>query len=412
MSEEIRIEKGGRLTLPAAAARTVGESPLTLSSNSTHHLLLDASGEDGQLLMAGTLGEVAIVDLLSFFNMFRKSGLVYFSLSGGDKGLYFQNGEIVFATSTFPEEEIGEVLYSLGQFDRDVLQGARQFASQQVSLGKVLVDQGVVSSKDLWTATRNQVEMIVYNLFAFQQGSFAFIEKELAEDQIVSLSMNTQNMIMEGLRRVDERALYMQKVKSLDAIPVATGKVPTDLDSTSQKMLATIQDGVSDAKELLRRSGAGEFDALRLLSQLVERGVVTMEEAPTVVVEGELGEIISVFNGVLVAMHKVVSAKNPQFRQEVGRFLRDLPQPFSYVFRQASLKEDGSVDGGRILANLSGLEEGDKIRLLTDSLSELIYMECIAARRELGAADSADLIKRVQDVSQRVQALIGSRENG
>jgi hypothetical protein len=88
-----------------------------------------------------------------------------------------------------------------------------------------------------------------------------------------------------------------------------------------------------------------------------------------------------------------------------------LPQPFSYVFRQTSLREDGSVDGGRILANLAGLEEGDKLRLLADSLSELIYMECIAARRELGAADSAELIKRVQAVSTRVQALIGRRDD-
>ncbi len=172
-------------------------------------------------------------------------------------------------------------------------------------------------------------------------------------------------------------------------------------------MVAMIQAGVSDVKELLRRSGSGEFDALRLLSQLVERGVVNMEEAPTVAVEGVLGEVIKVFNGVLVAMHGVVSAKNPQFREEISMFMKDLPQPFSYVFRQTTLKEDGSVDGGRILANLSGLEEGDKLKLLSESLSELIYMECIAARRELGAADSAELIKRVQEVSQRVQDLIG-----
>jgi len=137
-----------------------------------------------------------------------------------------------------------------------------------------------------------------------------------------------------------------------------------------------------------------------------------MEEAPRVAVEGDLGEVITIFNGVLTAMCRVVSARNPHFRDEVGRFLHDLPQPFSFVFRQASLREDGSVDGGRILANLAGLEEGDKLRLLTEALSELVYMECIAARRELGAADSADLIKRVQEVSQRVQTLIGRRDHG
>jgi hypothetical protein len=407
---DIKVEKGGKLTLPPKCAKILGDQPLRVSSCSSHHLLLESASTDDKVQLTGLIGNVGIVDLLSFFNMFRKSGYLSFSLSGGNKTLYFQNGEIVFATSTFPEEDIGEVLYSLGKFGRETLQGARQFANGELSLGTILVDQHIISAQDLWAATKNQIETIVYNLFAFQDGSFVFIDLELPEDKIVSLSMNTQNLIMEGLRRVDERAVYMQKVKSLDAIPVATDKVPNDLDSVSQKMVALIQAGVSDVKELLRRSGSGEFDALRLLSQLVERGVVNMEEAPTVAVEGVLGEVVQIFNGVLVAMHNVVSAKNPQFREEISRFMCDLPQPFSYVFRQTTLKEDGSVDGGRILANLSGLEEGDKLRLLSESLSELIYMECIAARRELGATESAELIKRVQEVSQRVQDLIGNRD--
>jgi len=407
---EVRIEKGGKLQLPSNVLKLMGDQPLRLSSCSVQHLLLESAANADKVLMTGLVGDIGIVDLLSFFNMFRKSGLLQFTLPGGSKDLYFQNGEIVYATSTFPEEEIGEILYSLGKFDREILQGARQFANGEIPLGKILADQGIITSQDLWAATKNQVETITYNLFAFHEGSYVYTNVKPDEDKIVSLSMTTQNLIMEGLRRVDERAVYIQKVKSLDAMPVATGKVPNDLDSISQRMVALVQSGVSDVSELLRRSGSGEFDALRLLSQLVERGVVTMEEAPTVAVEGVLGEVVKIFNGVLVAMHGVVSAKNPRFREEISRFLRDLPQPFSYVFRQTALKEDGSIDGGRILANLAGLEEGDKLRLLSESLSELVYMECIAARRELGAADSAELIKRVQVVSQRVRDLIGNRD--
>ena len=407
---EIKIEKGGKLQLPSNIIKSIGDQPLRLSSCSVHHLLLESAVNADKVLMAGLVEEVGIVDLLSFFNMFRKSGLLQFTLPGGSKELYFQNGEIVYATSTFPEEEIGEILYSLGKFDREILHGARQFANGEIPLGKILADQGIITSQDLWAATKSQVETIAYNLFAFHEGSFVFTGVKLEEDKIISLSMTTQNLIMEGLRRVDERAVYMQKVKSLDAMPVATGKMPNDLDSVSQRMVALVQSGVSDVNELLRRSGSGEFDALRLLSQLVERGVVKMEEAPTVAVEGVLGEVVKIFNGVLVAMHRVVSAKNPQFRVEISRFLRDLPQPYSYVFRQTALKEDGSIDGGRVLANLAGLEEGDKLRLLSEALSELVYMECIAARRELGTADSAELIKRVQDVSQRVRDLIGNRD--
>jgi hypothetical protein len=412
MGDELRIDKGGRLTLPAPGARAIGDRALRLASWSEHHLLLEAAEPPGEVLLAGSLGEICIVDLLSFFNMFRKSGQLLFTLAGGDKTLAFRNGEIVNATSTVVEENLIEVLFELGKIDYHTVQAARLRAGGKVPVEKFLVDQGLVDAKDLWAATRTLVEAIVYSLFACSEGAFVFVNRPPADDQVVSLSMGTQNLIMEGLRRVDERAVYLQKVKSLDAVPIATGTVPTDLDSTSQKMLALIQAGVHDAHELLRRSGAGDFDGLRLLSQLIDRGVVAMEEAPRVAVEGDLGEIITIFNGVLTAMCRVVSARNPQFRDEIGRFLHDLPQPFSYVFRQARLLEDGSVDGGRILANLAGLEEGDKMRLLADALSELVYMECIAARRDLGAADSAELIKRVQEVSQRVQAVIGRRDHG
>ena len=101
---EIRFERGGKLTLPPPVVRTLGECELRLASWSEYHLLLEAADEEGGILLSGALGEVGIVDLLSFCNMFRKTGLLHFSLGGGDKALYFQNGEIVYATSTFPEE--------------------------------------------------------------------------------------------------------------------------------------------------------------------------------------------------------------------------------------------------------------------------------------------------------------------
>jgi len=410
--KEFRLDKEGRLTIPPQGARAIGQRPLQLASWSPYHLLLETTDAGERVLFAGTLGEIGIVDLLSFCNMFRKTGLLHFALAGGDKGLYFRSGEIVYATSSFAEEEIGEILYSLGKCDRQALVAARLLAGDQQPLGEVLVDQGELSAKDLWAARRSMVETIVYHLFTFHEGRFVLLDRPLAEDQEVGLALSTQNLIMEGLRRIDERAHYLQKIGSLEAIPVATGKVPHDLDSTSQKMLALIQAGLGDVRELMRHSGTGDFDGLRLLSQLVDRGVVAMEALPTAAVEGDLGEVVTIFNGILTTMFRVVSGKNPGFREEICAFLRGLPQPFSYVYRQVSLREDGSVNGGRILANLAGLEEGDKLRLLTEALSELVYMECIAARRELGAADSAELIKRVQAVSQRVHSLIGRRDHG
>ena len=98
----VRIDREGRLAIPTPGLRAIGERPLRLASWSAQHLLLEAADAGGGVLLAGALGEIGIVDLLSFCNMFRKSGLLHFSLAGGDKSLYFRNGEIAYATSSFP----------------------------------------------------------------------------------------------------------------------------------------------------------------------------------------------------------------------------------------------------------------------------------------------------------------------
>lgn len=408
--KKITIDRDGRLTLPLTVTREIGSRALQLVSRSDRHLLFAACGEGESVSLAGLLGDMAVADLLSFFNMFRKTGILRFILDGGGKDLYFQQGEIVFATSTFVEEDLGEVLYGLGRLDRNVLQKARQSVSDRGTLGKFLVEKGFVTSKDLWQAIRSQVETIVYHLFTFQKGSFAFLPKALEEEEIVRLSMSTQNLIMEGLRRVDERGLFMRRIGSMEAVPVLAGKETEGLSAAQQRLVQLVGAGKDNVKEVLRHSGVGEFDALRLLHQLVEKGIVRIEEAPPVAVEGILGEILTIYNGALTALYRAAVEKYPGFDREISLFLRDLPQPFSYVFRDTSLGEDGSVSGGKILANLAGLEEGDKKKLLADALNELIYMECIVVRKELGTAGSAELIKRVQKIASRVKDLVGRKE--
>jgi hypothetical protein len=43
-------------------------------------------------MVTGSLGEISVVDLLSFFNMFRKTGVLRFDLFGGRKDLYLARG--------------------------------------------------------------------------------------------------------------------------------------------------------------------------------------------------------------------------------------------------------------------------------------------------------------------------------
>jgi len=403
----ISIGDQGKITLPPRIARQLKGQELELLSSSSQHVLLAVSDAGVELVLAGQLGEFSVTDLMSLVNMFRKTGILCFQLAGGEKSIYFQQGEVVFATSTFPEEDLGEVLFALGKVDRATLEKARQFATTRTTVGKILVEKQAVSPKDLWAASRSQVENIVYNLFPYHNGSFSFLSKPLDQEQIVRLSMGTQNLIMEGLRRVDERGLFLRTIGSLDQRIVVADAVPDGLTQPEQKLVTAMTGQEPLVRDVLRKSGYGEFEGLRLLFQLHEKQIISFAEVVEENLEGLAGQIMQIFNGALKVLYEQIAASNGQFCHEVHYFLRDLPQPFSFVFRDVTLRSDGTLDGVRIMHNLAGLGEGDKERLLVDAINELIYMECLAARRELGTEQSASLLNRVQEISRRVKELIG-----
>jgi Domain of unknown function (DUF4388) len=397
----------GKLTLPPRVARELDGKALELVSHSACHLLLVARESDEEVVLTGRLGEFSVTDLLSMVNMFRKTGILRFQLTGGDKAIYFQQGEVVFAASNFPEEELGEVLFSLGKVTRETLEKARQFAGSRTTVGKILVEQQVVNPKDLWAASRSQVENIVYNLFTHAAGSFTFLNKTLEDEQIVRLSISTQNLIMEGLRRTDERELFMRSIGSLDHRVAVAGEVPEGLPPAERELVSALAGQEALVRDVLRRSGYSEFQGLRLLYQLKEKQLIRFDAVVEVAIPGNLGQILQIFNGALKVLYEQVTERNPRFSDEVRSFLRNLPQPFSFVFRDVSLRGDGTLDGARLLANLAGLGERDMERLLVDAVNELVYMECLAARRELGGEQSASLLQRVQEVARRVKEFIG-----
>ena len=224
------------------------------------------------------LEEGAVTDLLSYFNMFRKTGILTIQLDGGLKCLYFQQGEIVFATSSFASEDLGEVLFSLGKIEKQALQELRSLVNKNTPLGKLLVERGIVAPKDLWLVARSQVEYIIYTLFSANSGGFYFQSQPIEQEQILRLSMSTQNIIMEGLRRLDEKALFMRKIISLQYYPQETGKEASDLSQTEARLMNAAQSGQRNAQDLFRQVGLREFDGMRILFGLIERRLIRMEE--------------------------------------------------------------------------------------------------------------------------------------
>ncbi len=408
--KSVTIDANGNLPLPTLTRRELGDKSLQLLSTSPGHLLVTASGEKVPVLLAGRLGDLSVADLVSFFNMFRRTGQLHFDLTGGSKDLWFQDGEIIFATSTFPEEDLGEVLTATGRLSAERLKECRRLVGPKKALPKILVEKKLIEKQDVWVAARQQAELIVYNLFGESEGSFYYRELQPEGNERLRLSMSTQNLIMEGLRRMDERTLFLRRIPSLEA--------RVQVEDVDEARLAQLPEEMTNlylrasqspmvVRDLIRYSGLGEFEGLRVIYQLVEKRIFSIELPEDASPEGDLDLILEIFNHTLAAIYQRVSQKHKNFRQEVAEFLRDIPQPYSFVLRDVKLKKDGSLDGTKIQANLQGLTEKDQRGLLADALNELLYMECMTAQQILGAEQAQGFILRIQEITRRIREIIG-----
>ena len=137
------------------------------------------------------------------------------------------------------------------------------------------------------------------------------------------------------------------------------------------------------------------------------RSVLRMEEAPGTAIEGDLGQILSVYNSLFQMIFIKMKDIRPTFVHDISAALKDLQPPFSFVLRDVELRPDGTLDGHSLVANLAGLDREDKKKLLVDSLSEVAYLETMMLRRELPAEQARPLIARVQENTARARVLAG-----
>lgn len=401
----VSVDDSGSVSLPRRVVAALEKREMVVASTSPQHVLL-AVDDVGEPCLTAAIGAVGVADVLSFFNMFRKTGILYFDLPDGAREVYFQEGEIIYAASARFEEDIGEILCELGKLERSVLSSLRGEVDDATTLSQLLVRRNIVAARDLWLATRHQVETIVYNLFACTDGGCYFVARELDNEEIVRLSMSTQNLIMEGLRRVDERQLYLRKFRSMDAVLEYSGKSPAGLDEEEKRLISMLYSVPATVAQMVARSGMSEFDALRVLYQLADKKMLEISQPEEEPLDGEFAAIFEIYNGVLTLLCQCVSEKSSAFIPDVNCFMRDVPYPLLYVMRGIKLEKDGSIDGRKIVKNLSGLEKKEQKKLLVEALNELVYMECSLARRVLEAQAGSDLIRRVQEITARVRSLL------
>lgn len=235
-----------------------------------------------RVVLEGTLGAVPLGEVFQLLCLQAQSGLFVLERSGALVTFALRGGRIDlgFAAGLGREFRLGRYLVASGLVSRARVERALHDAREDRALtGATLVAAGLVKTEEVQRALARQTAELLYEVLTWTSGTFRFEAGATSpEANLARLSLPTEPLLLEGVRRIDEWRLIRQHVAS-DRVVLARGEalpppsVQTSLDPTERRVLDAI-DGRRSVRDLIDALDLGPFEVSKALYRLMHAQLV------------------------------------------------------------------------------------------------------------------------------------------
>ena len=224
----------------------------------------------------GNLKTMHLAELLQWLANGRQT--VTLSITNGieEKRVFFQDGEIVSSSSSDPKGFIGQFLISKGVITEEILAQAIAVQDEQGGLlGEILVEGGAVEQEMLDQMLKLKTEENIFELFAWEEGTFEFLDGELPQRGLVSMSIYITGLVMEGMRRLDHAAAIKALIPSPQCVPVSVAPL-IDEDEMDPGWLGVLEavDDDRSIEDICLHTHSSEAFVSQVLYQRITEGKI------------------------------------------------------------------------------------------------------------------------------------------
>jgi hypothetical protein len=234
-------------------------------------------------MLSGTFATMPFADLLQWISDARRSGTLQVALEFEERYLRFVDGAIAAYGSDDPmARDLGRLCLHGGLCDEAaIVDAVEQQQRSQMPLGDVLVSSGLVTHEALEAAVRAHVEETVLGLFLWPEGRFTYRD-EIAPEEVAAFmppeyelgeSISTRQILMEGMRRLDEWTRIVKILPSDDVQLHALG--PAEDLPILEEIAA--HPAPPTLGQLLAENGDSRFAVCEQLFRAFERGLIAVD---------------------------------------------------------------------------------------------------------------------------------------
>jgi hypothetical protein len=233
--------------------------------------------------LKGQLEAFYLASLLQLLAHESKTGVLQVSGGGNKVKVFVKDGLVVYASSSQKEHRLGHLLKIGGYVSPEDLHQCLLLARQRKQkVGRVLVDEGAVSKKDLKKLLRQQVKEILNDMFLWKTGEFEFKEISFSVAGQLVTEINAMEIVLDTSRRTDEWSVITKHITddSLVFRPSEQGQRQEEVKLNKREWgVLSLIDGRRTVKQVVADSGLGEFAAFKTIYSLLFSGFIEKSTA-------------------------------------------------------------------------------------------------------------------------------------
>ena len=214
----------------------------------------------------------------------RLTGQLQLVLGRVERHLFFDGGQLVFATSSDRQDSLGEMMLREGALTQSQFEEAAELVKTGQRFGSAIAEMGIFSVDQVVLWVQRQLTQITSSVLDYPSGRFYFfssLEKNVVPE--IGIPVPLGKLLLEAVRRakdlpLDHLASDANLRIDLSPDPLLRYQV-VELDDTERRALLSISRPVS-AKDFLANCTIPKDSAARALYALLVLGAVVSVPAP------------------------------------------------------------------------------------------------------------------------------------
>ncbi|HOO37585.1 MAG TPA: DUF4388 domain-containing protein [Deltaproteobacteria bacterium] len=232
------------------------------------------------MALLGTLKGFGVTEIFQLISQQMKTGTLVLTSPKANVSIAFEDGVIVgIQSDQWTMDPRAEVLMKGGFIHEKQLKMAFDNEKKSNTWDDILISQGKLKKNFLDKATNVVIKDILLEIFQWKEGGYRFEDWDVNTENMLSCHIQSEGVILNTLRVIDEWPLIKQKIPPVDYCPVTIMPLTqeivrkNDLSEVDMQVFDLI-DELKTIENIVRESLEPPVEALSSIVKLISAGLV------------------------------------------------------------------------------------------------------------------------------------------